>query len=291
MKTKHIVAIVVAGIGATGMVVSAIIGAAWGKNNIDLDLTINDREIIINDKSDIENLASDNEELNSLVATYEAQIQTLEDERKELTEKLGNANGELDEVPSIEFCNLGLSIDGEEQPVNKDKSSVYINGAPYYSQDFVDSLLPDDMTATRKDDMLYIGKIVREKESLFDMPVIAQDSYCYFYDSLKDTYGNINSKSLVFEYVDYFTTFNVNREYSYLKCTVAMQDGYRGNGALQIKADGNVIYTSSEITNMTEPYEIDIPINQASTLSIGTIGGDFNRSRILITNAVLYNQE
>lgn len=179
-------------------------------------MTINDREVIINDKSDIEDLASDNEELNNLIIAYKVQIQTLEDERNELTEKLGNANGELDEVPSIEFRNLGLSIDGEEQSINRDKSSVYINGSPYYSQDFVDSLLPDDMTATRKDDMLYIGKIVREKANLFDMPVIAQDNYCYFHDSLKDTYGNINNKSLVFEYIDYFTTFNVNREYSYL---------------------------------------------------------------------------
>ena len=47
MKTKHIVAIVVAGIGAAGLVASAIIGAAWGKNNIDLNLTINDREVIL----------------------------------------------------------------------------------------------------------------------------------------------------------------------------------------------------------------------------------------------------
>ena len=291
MKTKHIVAIVVAGIGAAGLVASAIIGAAWGKNNIDLNLTINDREVIINDKSDIEDLASDNEELNNLVATYEAQIQTLEDERNELTEKLGNANGELDEVPSIEFRNLGLSIDGEEQSINRDKSSVYINGFPYYLQDFVDSLLPDNMAVTRKDDMLYIGKIVHAKSNLFDMPVIEKGYYNYFYDSLKDTYGNIHSRALMFEYHNYFTTFNANREYAYLKCTVAMEEGHRGKGSIQIKADGNTIYNSAEITNITEPFEIDIPINQASTLTFGTIGDSSYGSHILIADAILYNQE
>lgn len=289
MKTKHIVSIVTAGIGATGVVAAAIIGAAWGKNNINLVVQIDEKNVTIKDSSDIQELASENEALRNQISGYELQIQILENENDEL--KAENSNGELGEVPLIEYHNLGLSINGEEQTINKDRSSVYINGSPYYSQDFVGSLVPDNMTMTKKDDMLYIGKIVSEKVNLLDMPVIEQDNYCYFYDSLKDTYGNINSRALVFEYVDYFTTFNTNREYDYLKCIVAMQDGYRGNGALQIKADGNIIYTSSEITNMTEPYEIDIPINQASTLSIGTIGEHYNKSRILIADAVLYNQE
>lgn len=81
----------------------------------------------------------------------------------------------------------------------------------------------------------------------------------------------------------------MGRSYSYLKCVVAMQDDYKGKGILQIKADGNVVYTSTEIINMTEPFEIDIPINQASTISIGTIG-EIGTSRILVSDAVLYNQ-
>lgn len=291
MKTKHIVSLAVAGIGAAGVVAAAIIGAAWGKNNINLVVQIDEKSMIIKDSSDIQELASENEELRNQVSGYEMQIQTLENESKELMVKLGNANGELEVIPSIEFRNLGLSIDGEEQSINRDRSSVYINGSPYYSQDFVDSLLPDNMTATIKDDMLYIGKIVRDKAGLFDMPVIEKGYYTYFYDNLKDTYGNINSNALVFEYHNYFTTFNTNRGYAYFKCIIAMQDGYRGKGSIQIKADGNTIYTSSEITNITEPFEIDIPINQASTLAIGTIGESSYGSRILIADAVLYNQD
>lgn len=140
---------------------------------------------------------------------------------------------------------------------------------------------------TVKDGMLYIGKIIKEKTNSFDCPVIQQANYTSFYDSIKDTYGNAYGNALVFEYSDRFVSSNVGRNYSYFKCTVAMQEKYSGNGELQIKTDDNVIYTSSEIINMTEPFEVDIPINQASTISIGTI--DDSTSRIFISNAFLYN--
>ena len=139
-----------------------------------------------------------------------------------------------------------------------------------------------------KDGMFYVGKIVKEKTNLLDMPIIENEYYSYFYDSMKDTYGNTYSKVLMFEYSNNFTTFNAGREYSYLKCTVAMKEQSKGNASLQIIVDDNIIYTSSEITNMTEPFEVDIPINQASKISIGTIGN--STSRVFITNAVLYNQ-
>ena len=44
----------------------------------------------------------------------------LQKDKDELISKLGVANGALDEVPSIEFQNLGLSIDGEEKNINQE---------------------------------------------------------------------------------------------------------------------------------------------------------------------------
>ena len=120
------------------------------------------------------------------------------------------------EVPSIEFQNLGLSIDGEEKNINQDKSSVYINGNQYYSKEFVDNLLPNDKVATVKDGMFYVGKIVKEKTNLLDMPIIENEYYSYFYDSMKDTYGNTYSKVLMFEYSNNFTTFNAPDLYFFL---------------------------------------------------------------------------
>lgn len=298
MKKSNGVAIIVALIGLIGTIAGSVIGVIWGKNNVNVMVQVDGESVVLKD-TDVQELAleneelkrqvSENEELKKQVSDYETQIENLENESKDLAAKLENASGELDEVPVIEFKDLGLSIDGEEKPINKDKASVFINGVQYYSQDFINNLLPDNTSVIMKDSMLYIGKIVKDRINLFDRPVIEQAHYTYFYDSIKDTYGNSYSDALVFEYSDYFTIFNAGREYSHFKCTVAMQEGYRGSGELQIKVDDNVIYTSAEIINTTEPFDIDIPINQASTISIGTIGN--STSRIFISNAVLYNQE
>lgn len=280
--------IIAALIGVIGTIIAAVIGVTWGKNNMNVIVQIDGKNIVLQD-GDVQEMASENEKLKETVADYEMQISDLEDESKNLMEKLGVVSGELDDAPAIEFQDLGLSINGEEKVINKDRASVFVNGVQYYSQDFVNNLLPDNMSVTVKDGMLYIGKIIKEKTNLFDCPVIQQANYTYFYDSVKDTYGNAYGNALVFEYSDRFVSFNVGRNYSHFKCTVAMQEKYSGNGELQIKTDDNVIYTSSEIINMTEPFEVDIPINQASTISIGTIGD--STSRIFISNAFLYNQE
>lgn len=92
-----------------------------------------------------------------------------------------------------------------------------------------------------------------------------------------------------FEYDNNSTTFNVRRDYSYLKCIVAMKKGAGGKSCLQIIADDEIIYTSEEITNMTEPFAVDIPINNASAITMGTIGD--SGSYVFVTNAVVYNQE
>lgn len=301
MKKGKGVAIIVALIGAIGTISGSVIGVIWGKNNVNVMVQVDGESVVLKD-TDVQELAleneelkrqaSENEELKRQVSDYETQIENLKNESKDLAAKLENASGELDEVPVIEFKDLGLSIDGEEKPINKDKASVFINGVQYYSQDFIDSLLPDNTSAIMKDDMFYIGKIVKDRVNLFDRPVIEQAQYTYFQNSIEDTYGNSYSNILIFTYNDYFMIFNAGRDYSRFKCTVAMQEDQKGSGKLQIKADDIIIYTTpEEIINTTEPFDIDISINHASTISIGTIGSSGSHSHIFISNAVLYNQE
>lgn len=288
MKTKYMISIIVALIGVIGTITAAIIGVKWGESNVNVIVQLDGRNVVLDD-SDVQKLIAENEELKNLTSDYEYKIKELENQSSDLASKLGSVNGELDSIPVIEFQNLGLSIDGEEKVINKDRSSVLINGVQYYSQEFIDNLLPVNMSVIIQDNIFYVGKIVKEKRGLFTMPVVEKEYNTSFLDSVKDTYGNMYSNALLFKYNDNFVTFNVGREYSYLKCTVAMQEGYKGNGVIQIKADGDVIYTSSEITNITEAYEINVPINQASIISIGTIG-ETSESRIIVANAVLYNQ-
>lgn len=174
MKIEHKITIIVAVIGLIGSIAAAIIGAKWGKNNVYV-LNLNGQEIALNE-DDIQELANDNEKLKGTIAEYEATIseyettmEKLEGEKTDLEEQMEDISGELSETPAIEFSNLGLSIDGEEKVINSDKAMVYINGVQYYSQDFIDNLVPDNMAVTFKDCVMYIGKIVKEKANLLDI--------------------------------------------------------------------------------------------------------------------------
>lgn len=283
------VTIIVAIIGLVGTITAAIIGAVWGKSNVTVVVPIDGKNIVLNDK-DVKKMANDNEKLNNEISGYKDEIEKLKGQSEELAEKLGAANGELSDVPAIEYRNFGLSIDGEEKQVNKHRSSVLINGRQYYSKDFVDSLLPSNQTAVEKDDMLYIGKVVKEKSNLFDRQLIDIESNINISENVKDTYGNIHNKAVVFQWGDKSITYNANREYSNLKCTLAVLDGESGGGVIQIESEKGILYTSEEIFSTTEPVVIDIPINQASSITIKQIVGSYYTYN-MVADAVLYNEE
>lgn len=288
MTNDRKTSIIVAVIGVIGSIIAAFIGVKWGKENIEVAVNINGESVILKD-ADIKEIAKENGELKRKLSDYENQINDLESQSKDLSEKLGIANGELDDVPVIEYKNCGLSIDGEEKTVDKEKSSVLINGNLYYSKDFFDNLLPSNKSAIEKDGMLYIGKIVKEKSNLFDMKVIRMSDDVDIEESSKDTYGNIYNKTIILKYSSNGITFNTNREYSKLKCTLAVLDENNGGGVIQIESEKKILYTSKEITSTTEPFEIDIPINNASQITIKQISGDWTCN--MVANAIVYNQE
>lgn len=296
MKMKHAVIIFAALIEAVGVIAAAIIGAAWGKNNIEIVTPISGESIVINN-AEVQNMATENENIKIKVSEYEQSIENLQrendnlqKEKDELISKLGVANGELNEVPSIEFQSLGLSIDGEDKNINKDKSSVFINGRQYFSKDIADKLLPNDKAVTITEEMIYVGKIIRDKTNLLNMVPIAGNGW-EKWDSIIDTYGNTYSNVLYFRHSGNNVTFNAERGYSNLKCVIAMKEGCNGNGYLQIETDDeNVVYISPEIINLTEPFEIDVPINQTSKIVIKCINGS-SWCEIFVANAVLYNQK
>lgn len=278
---EGIIAIIVA-------IITAFIGAKWGKENIEVAVNINGESVILKD-ADIKEIASENEELKNKLSDYESQIIDLESESESLAEKLGIANGELEDVPVIEYKDCGLYIDGEEKIINKEKSSVLINGSPYYSKEFVDNLLPSDKSAIEKDGMLYVGKIIKEKSNLLDTKMINIENDINIEENVNDTYGNMYNEAIVFTYGNNSITYNTNREYSKLKCTLAVLDEQSGGGIIQIESEKKILYTSKEIISTTEPFEIDIPINQAPSITIKQIGGGW--SCIMVADAVLYNEE
>ncbi len=168
---KNIISIIVAIIGFIATITAAIIGVMWGKENVSVTVNIDGKSVTLKN-DDIQEIANNNEELKNNASDYEKQINNLKETNENLLGKLGIANGKLDDVPTIQYQDCGLSIDGEEKIINTDKSLVLINGRRYYSKDFVDNLLPDNKSAMEKDNMLYIGKIVKEKSNLFDRQMI-----------------------------------------------------------------------------------------------------------------------
>ena len=137
------VTIIVAIIGLAGTIAAAIIGAVWGKSNVTVVAPVGGKSIVLNDE-DIKNMANENEQLINKISKYKDEIENLKGQNEELANKLGVANGELNDVPAIEFKNCGLSINGDEREINKERSYVAINNRQYYSKDFIDNLVSDN---------------------------------------------------------------------------------------------------------------------------------------------------
>lgn len=289
---ESIVAILIA-------VFSSYVGVKYGQSNN--TYFFNGKEVSEEELTNImeENaeFKSSNDYLKTQNAKFSDKIDELisenldyEEENKKLLSENESIRLSISESPEIELQNCGLSINGDEIPINKDKSYAEINGRQYFSRDFIDSMLPDRTNATMKDGMLYIGKIVKEKTSLFDLAQITSDG-CKKLDSIIDTYGNSYSRVLRFFGSGRSATYNAERLYSNFKCTIAMERGSSGYEYLQIEVDDpEYTYISPKINNLTEPFEIDIPINNTSTITIKCVNGSYE-APIFISNPTLYNQE
>lgn len=283
------IAIIVAIIEFIGLIIAAIIGVVFAKENSTKMIQENENIIVLSEE--IQEMENKNEKIKNEISTYKEEIEELKSQNKELETKLAIANSESEDIQAMEYRNFGLFIDGEEKLIEKDKSLVLINGRKYYSKDFVDNLLPPDKAATEKNNMLYIGKIVKGKSNLLDRQIIdiTDRSQVKLETNVKDTYGNIYDKAVLFLLYDNSITFNANREYSKLKCVLNVMDGRTGGGIIQIESEEGILYTSEEILSTTEPLEIDIPINYASSITIKKIG--MEETCNMITDAVLYNEE
>lgn len=247
-------------------------------------LTIKNKELLVQ----IDQLTSEKNKLTTEKESFEKANKELIKENKSVKEQIADS-------PVIEFQNCGLFVDGEEKTVNKDKSYAVINGRQYYSREFFNTILPDNMTTTMKNETLYVGKIIKEKIDLLNLPVISGNDWEYR-DSINDTYGNMYASVLYFKYCTSDIVYNAGREYSNFRCIVGLKNGVSSThiSGFQIQTDnGKVIYTSPEITSLTEPFEIDIPINQTSTITFKAMGSNPypNSSAVFLANAVLYNQE
>ena len=180
MRNKDKVKIIVAVIGLIGIVVTAISHAGndrnSGSNNIK---SVNNAT---NDTNNTNN-ANNTNNLKVIVQVQGKNVELTEEEAQKINRyetEIIKYKSDIQEYEDLidddntqaEFKKLGLTINGRERAIDKEKSSILINGQQYFSQEIVENLLPDNTIITIKDDMIYVGKVVKEKKNLLEQPII-----------------------------------------------------------------------------------------------------------------------
>lgn len=237
------------------------------------------------------------EENNSLRLKNES-LELKDDEINALTQQLNsykseneNIKKQLNDFPVIEFKDLGFSVNGEDKNITKSKSMVLVNGNQYFSKDFLTSLVSPKDFLSIKDDILYVGKIIKDKELLVNQWVMDSKN-CKVVDTVTDSYGHTYSNALLFSTQNAEITYSLNEDFSMLKGTIAIESDASVNltGVFQILADDVLVYPPLELRKVTEPVEIDIPINNAKLLTIKyTHSGIQHSIRCIFTNVTVYN--
>lgn len=110
-------------------------------------------------------------------------------EYKEAKETIDSLEVQLGDSPAIELKDLSLCVDGEDKNINKNKSYAVINGADYFSEDFLNSIIADNTAITIKDDVMYLGKVVADRENLFSQRIVDEGGASVV-DNATDSYGN-----------------------------------------------------------------------------------------------------
>lgn len=251
-----------------------------------INVTGNDNQVTINSIKDLvdeyQRLQSQNKSLLEQNSKYFSDL-------SEANYQVSTLQSFTNDMPEINFNNLALSIDAQDIPINKNNSMVVIDGRDYFSREIVESLIPDGQNFTIKDDTLFIGKVIAEKANLSDQNVVNKSQYLAYRNTVKDSYGNTRTNAIMNGYYNSSIIYSLNQRYSYLKCTVSMSEEYYvgHTTTLTIKSDEEIVY-SADITKTTEPYNIEVPINNCKLLTIQFDSG-LGRNGCIISDAIVYN--
>lgn len=299
MKTEIKAALITGILGAVATVTAAFIGSNFsekktvqqlynqittvnGNNNT---VTVNSVDEFI---SQYNTILNENEILKAQNSQYFADYT----EQKNINE---NLESQFIEQPNISYENIGLSIEGNDIPINKQNSIISIDGKEYYSKELAEKFLKEDQNIIIKDDTLFIGKVIADKASLFDQNILDQSNFV-MENSMLDSYGNsyLNALRIRASYTgDKYIIYSLNNQYSFLRMTIAIRDNANidSNGILVIKADDTVIYTSNDLNKSMQPFIIDVPINNCNllTMEYSPKNKSFDSIDCIISDAIVYN--
>lgn len=253
---------------------SQIVQIEGNSNNV----TFNDVDDLV---SEYNNLLNENESLEAKNTSYFNDLTVAKEEVQSLKSQMGD-------IPQISYNSLGLMLDAQDISINKNNSMVTIDGKDYFAREITEKLLPDGKNLTIKDGNIFVGTVVTDKANLTNQWIV-NESDCKTDFSGNDSYGNPRTNSIIFSYYTGEIEFNLNRKYSYLKCTISACEDcpMNSNITLTVNPDTGNSYTV-QITKTTEPFEVEIPINNCSLLTI-TCDSSHPQNSVIISNAIVYN--
>lgn len=279
-------------------ILCVIIGNIWGKSSTTnyyngQKITETELNAIMEENAEYK---SSNDELkkNNEILTVKLESVTKDNDNykkinQEFSEENKSMKEKIESYPALEFKNIGLVIDGEEQTINKNQSIIIANGIQYFSGDFIDSLVGENKSVSIKDDTMYIGKIIAEQTQLSKQWVITKSNVDVG-RSVVDSFGNNYTDAFVFYNRNNNIKIKLDKKYAMLKAKVSIKENSSSNkkGYIEILADDVSVYKSGELNLMTQVFDIDIPINNANVLTIN-YNADSDNVDCIISNAFVYN--
>lgn len=296
MKEKNKTTIVAAIIGAIATIAGSVIGNnyAQGQQNQYIESQISNIEgdnnnVTINNVNDLvneyNNLLSENETLKAKNTSY---YNNLTDTKN----KLESMEGQISNIPQITYNSLGLIVDVQDVSINKNNSMITVDGREYFSKEIVEKLLPDSKKITFKDGNMYVGTVVAEKANLTEFWRI-EEHYYSTKNSVTDSYGNTRNDCIILNggVYDYGNvTYNIGGKYSMLQITLSVGHGTSSDekASFYIKTDDEVVYSYENLSIQTEPFTIEVPINNCTKLKLGFSGAQY--FDCVVSKAIVYNE-
>lgn len=279
-RKDNILKIIIALIGLAGTIIAAIIGVAFGKESQDkyvqsqiANVSGDGNTVTMNS---VDDLVKNYNKLSEENETLKDQNQQYFSDYKKVSEEKEALSAQLKDSPVIQLKDLGLCIDGDAININRSNSYALINGAEYFSKDFIDHLTSDSTSVTIQDDAMYIGKIVADRASLSSKKIIDLGGG-QILDSTTDSYGNTHLNVVKLGY-NTSINYSLDEKYSFLKLKIAIDESsssYNSNNCtVAILADGQLIQTSPQLDKIsTKEIEYkDLQINNCSRLEIKCTG-------------------
>lgn len=243
-------------------------------NNIKIDGEYKDLS-----KDDVQKIVNSITKSNETNEEEKNKNKELEENNKSLTTKVSDLENELStlrKLPNVDFKDIELIKDGNNININKDKSLAIIDQVPYYSEEFIQSIIDDDYNLNTDDGKFYIGNVAKEKVNLLDIAEPYDSDFCeVMYTDTFNMSGESYSNGIIMkrDYGGGEVKFNIKGKYNKLYFDIGHVDNTSYDEIkLTILVDEKPVkYIELNYDNSVQSYTV--PLNKGKILKLEWGGG------------------